>query len=139
MERLAEVTSGHGTFEFFGDKYLQSGFEIGFIGSSDDHVGHPGYTSLRSRQRGGLAAVLASENTPAGIFRAMRGRSTYATTGERILLDARLNGERMGRRVPDGRVRKIACRVAGTAPIDTVDLIKNGKLAVKNGQIQRRS
>ena len=126
MERLAEITSGHGSFEFFGNKYLENGFEIGFIGSSDNHAGHPGYTGTRNRQQGGLAAVLADENTPKTIFSALRAREAYATTGERILLDVEINGSRMGQRIPYSSARKIECRVMETAPIDSVDLIRNG-------------
>ena len=85
---MVEITSGHGSFEFFGQNYLKNGFEVGFIGSGDNHNGHPGYTGLGNGQQGGLAAVLAPENTTEAIFRALRDRSTYATTGERILLDA---------------------------------------------------
>ncbi|MBK7599006.1 MAG: DUF3604 domain-containing protein [Acidobacteria bacterium] len=48
MERLAEIQSGHGTFEYFGNKYLQNGFEVGFVGASDNHNGHPGYSNGQS-------------------------------------------------------------------------------------------
>ena len=91
----------------------------------------PGYTGLGNQQQGGLAAVLAPENSTEAIFRALRDRSTYATTGERILLDATLNGEGMGRRVTEAAVRTVAARVAGTQPIVFVDVVKNGELAFR--------
>lgn len=128
MERLAEITSGHGTFEYFGNKYLRNGFEMGFVGASDNHVGHPGYSGIRNRQLGGLAAVMARQNTADEIFKALRGRSTYATTGERILLDVTLNGGAMGQRLAESSKRNLQCRVMGTAPVDTVDVIKNGQV-----------
>jgi hypothetical protein len=131
LERVVEITSGHGTFEFFGEKYLENGFEVGFIGSGDNHNGHPGYTGVGSAQLGGLAAVMAPENTPAAIFRALRERSTYATTGERILLDAALDGEPMGRRVAEAPVRALTARVSGTQPIEYVDVIKNGQVVYR--------
>ena len=68
MERLTELTSGHGTFEWFSNKYLANGFFVGFIGSSDNHSQHPGYTPGTNRQLGGLAAVLAPENGPQQLF-----------------------------------------------------------------------
>jgi Protein of unknown function (DUF3604) len=129
LERLAEITSSHGTFDFFGEKYLENGFRVGFIGSSDNHVGHPGYSGVRGNQLGGLAAVLAPENTAGAVFDALRARSTYATTGERIVLEATLDGEPMGRELPAGAKRHIECRVLGTAPIDAIDVIKNGEIA----------
>jgi hypothetical protein len=128
LERLAEITSSHGTFDFFGQKYLDNGFRVGFIGSSDNHAGHPGYSGVRGNQLGGLAAVLAPENTGAAVFDALRARATYATTGERIVLDASLDGATMGSELPARARRRIECRVAGTAPIDAIDVIKNGEV-----------
>ena len=128
MERLVEIQSGHGTFDWFGNKYLQNGFEVGFIGASDNHNGHPGYSGIGNRQLGGLAAVIASENNADAIFTALRDRAAYATTGERILLEATLNGIRMGTRQDDAEARRIDCRVNGTAPIDAIDVIKNGTI-----------
>ena len=128
LERLVEIQSGHGTFDWFGNKYLQNGFEVGFIGASDNHNGHPGYSGIGNRQLGGLAAVIASENNADAIFSALRDRAAYATTGERILLEATLNGVRMGTRQEHAAVRRIDCRVNGTAPIDAIDVIKNGTI-----------
>jgi hypothetical protein len=88
MERVVELQSGHGTFEGFANAYLKNGFVVGFIGSSDNHLQHPGYSSGTNRQLGGLAAVLSDENAPDSLFDAMRGRAYYATTGERIIVDA---------------------------------------------------
>lgn len=127
LERMAEITSGHGTFEFFGNRYLQNGFEVGFVGAGDNHVGHPGYT-VRNAQQGGLAGVIAPKNTPADIFTALRGRSAYATTGERIIMDVQLNGQGMGKRLPESNERKVTAQVMGTSPIESVDLIKNGNV-----------
>ena len=128
MERLVEIQSGHGTFDWFGNRYLQNGFRVGFVGASDNHVGHPGYSGMTNQQLGGLAAALAPENTSEAIFDALRGRATYATTGERILLDATLNGGRMGLAQAHAVHRTIDCRVNGTAPIDAIDVIKNGAI-----------
>ncbi len=97
LERLVEIQSGHGTFDWFGNRYLANGYRVGFVGASDNHLGHPGYSGATNRQLGGLAAALAPENTAPAIFNALRDRATYATTGERIILDATLNGARMGR------------------------------------------
>ena len=128
VERLVEIQSGHGTFDWFGNKYLANGYRVGFVGASDNHVGHPGYSGMTNRQLGGLAAVLAAENTPDAIFDGLRGRTTYATTGERIVLDATLNGVGMGQEQDHDGNRAINCTVNGTAPIDAIDVIKNGKV-----------
>ena len=131
IERLVEITSGHGTFEWFGGRYLSEGWQVGFVGSSDNHHEHPGYTDTGTSyhsQLGGLAAVIADDNTYDDLFDAMRERSTYATGGKRIILDAALNGAPMGSRVPFYGTRRIACAVSGTAPIDTIDVIKNSEV-----------
>jgi hypothetical protein len=133
LERLAEIYSMHGTFEWFGNLYLRNGFEVGFVGASDDHRAQPGAPHglfrLPIAGPGGLAAVMASERAPDAIFDALRARSVYATSGPRIVLQARLNGHPMGTRQPDARERRIECRVSGTAPIDRIDVVKNAEIA----------
>lgn len=126
IERLVEIQSGHGTFEYFGNRYLRQGWEVGFVGASDNHGGHPGYTGVTNLQLGGLAGVLAPHNEAPALFEALRERRVYATTGERIILEASLNGEPMGERLPASADRRLDCRVHATAPIETVDVIKNG-------------
>jgi hypothetical protein len=129
LERLIEITSTHGTFEWFGNRYLSEGWEVGFVGSSDNHHEHPGRTDTGTTfhtELGGLAAVMASERTTDAIFSAMRDIRAYATGSRRIILDAQLNGASMGTRLPATDKRTISCRVMGTAPVDTIDVIKNG-------------
>ena len=128
LARLVEIQSGHGTFDWFGNKYLENGYRVGFIGASDNHTGHPGYSGMTNRQLGGLAAALASENTPEAIFDALRRRATYATTGERIALDVTLNGAGVGAQLDHSSERTIRCSVNGTAPIDAIDVVKNGSV-----------
>ena len=125
---LVEIMSMHGSFEWFGREYLAHGHEVGFIAASDDHLSHPGYpTPLTSglAQPGGLAAVLATEKTSDAIFDALKQKHTYATTGQRILLDVELNEAQMGSRTQFAAERMLRGRVSGTAPIDTVSVIKN--------------
>lgn len=136
--RLVEIQSGHGTFDWFGDRYLANGYRVGFIGASDNHVGHPGYSGMTNRQMGGLAAVLATENTADAIFDALRGRATYATTGERIVVDAVLNGAGVGSEMDHTPERTLRCSVSGTAPIDAIDVIKNGAVVYTKRYLDTR-
>ncbi|MCZ6671757.1 MAG: DUF3604 domain-containing protein [Verrucomicrobia bacterium] len=130
MEHLVEIMSGHGTFEWFGRMYLRHGHQVGFIAASDDHLGHPGYSAPRSSgiaQRGGLGALMAPEKSRDALFDAMKSLYTYATTGDRIILNTEVNGARMGSRTDYSEKRIIKGRVIGTAPIDTISVIKNEK------------
>ncbi|MDA1066151.1 MAG: DUF3604 domain-containing protein [Verrucomicrobia bacterium] len=125
---LVEIMSKHGTFEWFGRMYLNHGHEVGFIAASDDHLSQPGYTAPSESyhsQRGGLAAVLAEENTRDGIFDAMKSLQAYATSGDKIILDVSINGVGMGKRIPFSEDRTIKGRVIGTAPIGSITVIKN--------------
>jgi len=111
--------------------YLQHGHEVGFVAASDDHLSKPGYSipwTESLAQKGGLGAVFASEHTSDKIFDAMRTLRTYATTGDRAVLEFSVNGTRMGQRGPYSDSRDIRGRVIGTAPIDQVSIVKNGEV-----------
>ena len=128
LEPLIEIMSNHGTFEWFGRMYLSHGHQVGFTAASDNHLSQPGYSAPLPgglAQTGGLGALIARERTTDALFDAMKNLSAYATNGDRIVLDFHLNGARMGTRVPFSETRRIEGRVVGTAPIDTVTVIKN--------------
>ncbi len=138
LENLVEIMSSHGTFEWFGQRYLEHGHRVGFVGASDDHLGHPGYApghpaspTRRSNifQFGGLVGVVSNRGDSNAIFDALKARSAYATTGsQRIILEARLNGHNMGTAQKQRKERKVVGRVIGTQPIRTISLIKNSKV-----------
>lgn len=141
IEPLVEMVSMHGMFEWFGNYYLRNGHTIGFVGASDDHAGRPGYSGgFRQgplQHFNGLAAVLAPEKSGDAIFDAMRARHTFATMGQRTILDLRLNGKPMGERLVYAEHRKIEGRVMGTAPIDRVDVVRNGEVVSTTHFLQR--
>lgn len=132
LEPLVEIASEHGIFEWLGRRYLANGFQLGFVGASDDHLGHPGYKMRPVGQfyfdgPGGLAGVYAPSKDRNVIFDAMKSRRTYATTQDRIILRTRLNGRHMGEVVPTAATRIIEGVVHGTGPIQSITLVKNGK------------
>ena len=131
LEPLIEMMSMHGTFEWFMRAYLSRGHEVGLIAASDDHLSHPGYSAPNRNslaQQGGLAAVRAPERSRDAIFDAMQQRHTYATTGDRIILDMRVNDTPMGERAPYDERRAVTGRVVGTAPIRSIELYKNDEV-----------
>jgi len=126
LQPLVEIYSMWGDSELYGEYSVQAalamGHRLGFIASSDNHIGQPGNPG------NGLAAVIAKNLTRESIFYALKERRCYATTGSRILLDFKLNGFIMGREVKlksKDTPRKIAVKVAGTAPIEELSIIRN--------------
>jgi len=112
---------------------LDRGYRLGFTAGTDTHMGAPGSyreTSFGRGHVGGLTAVWAEELTREAIFDALWSRRTYATRGARILLRTDINGWAMGEQfqvLAADEPRHIHIGVAGTAAIETLDLIHNGK------------
>ncbi|NIP14730.1 MAG: DUF3604 domain-containing protein [Pseudomonadales bacterium] len=130
LEHLVEVMSQHGNFEWFGQAYLQHGHQVGFTAASDNHLSQPGYSAPKNgslAQRGGLGAVIARARTSDSLFDAMKQARTYATSGERIILEFSVNGTTMGQRGPFAGSRAVTGRVIGTAPIDSISVLRNGE------------
>ncbi len=131
LEPLVEIVSEHGTFEWLGRRYLANGFQLGFVGAGDDHIGHPGYKPRPLGRYyfdgyGGLAAVYAPAKQRDVLFDAMKARRTYATNSARMILKTAINGRHMGEVVPSADVRTFEGAVHGTAPIESITLVKNG-------------
>jgi hypothetical protein len=97
-----------------------AGCRYGVIASSDNHAGQPG------NPINGLAAVYADANTSEDVFHALKARRTYATTGERIIMDFKINGAPLGSeiRVARGKMLAIEIKIFGTGSISYVDLMK---------------
>jgi hypothetical protein len=104
----------------------KKGFRIGVIGSSDNHLGHPGANNntVYVRHSGGLAVVLAKANDRESIWQGMNSRSTYATTGTQIYLDFSSDGHIMGSEYRTRVSPHFAGRVAGTNTIASVEIVK---------------
>jgi len=144
IEPVTEVVSVHGSSEApdsprviydpvegnFVRDTLGKGVPFGFVGSGDSHDGHPGLSQLAS-PNGGLAAIFSEEKTRDGVLEALRARRAYATNGPRIWLRMSLDGHPMGARLSpvSTDTQQLQYSVAGTAPIDHIDLVHSGHIA----------
>lgn len=128
LEPALEISSTHGTFEWFLRESLDRGYRMGFVGGSDSHDGRPGADSPGYQERryakGSLTALLARELSLAGIHEALRARRCYATTGERLLLDVRADGHLMGEGYRTAASPTLAVAVTGTAPLESVTVFR---------------
>jgi len=140
LEPVVEICSVHGVSEAMGhprciyspvasgmvQSALARGHRLGFVGSGDSHDGHPGLGS--PDRRAGLAAVWATGPSRDAIWKAIRARRVYATTGCRSILRFHMGDTKMGSVAPLGapdRPRTLSLSVLGDGPIANVTIVKN--------------
>ena len=144
LERLIEVYSDHQRSEDWVQDYLAAGWKTGIMASSDNHNGKPGYSNTFTKTAGkfrfqdidwkkeevgtSLIAVYAGDLQRKSIFEAMYDRHCYATSGDRILLDFKVNGDVMGSEINSDRSPEVYIEVKGTDMIKKVEIKKNNKV-----------
>jgi hypothetical protein len=128
---LIEVHSHHGTFEWFIQEAMERGLKVGFVGNSDDHTCRPGLTltSDRFTTRGGYTGIYAKELTRESLWEALWKKRCYATTGERIILDLKVDGHLMGEEYEGKQPPQIRVKVHGTSPLHEVE-VKRGNTTI---------
>ncbi|MBA7518126.1 hypothetical protein ES705_10192 [subsurface metagenome] len=149
FQPVIEIYSMHGNSEYSGNprplikennqgyaqNALEKGYRMGFVAGSDSHTLHlnvpnvpMGLPYLTLRFRGGITAIMAEELTRESLFDAIKKRRVYATTGERILIDFKINEYMMGEEIIFEGKAKIFGSIAGTDKLAKVELIKNNKV-----------
>jgi hypothetical protein len=88
LERLLEIGSAWGIFEWLPRDALARGWKMGVCANSDEHRGRcgggvPGTAVFG--MKGGLTGVLAESLERGAVASALRARRTFATTGERLV------------------------------------------------------
>ena len=131
-QRLVEVCSIWGNSEQGGPHSVQAGLamghRVGVVGGTDTHFSQPGRPADGPFDQGGLTAIICDSLDRLTLWNALHARQCYATTGERILLDFRINGQLMGNEMLAVGTRKITGRVIGTTELETVEIIRNNEV-----------
>jgi len=143
---VVEIHSKWGTSEFPGNPnalhklhegpsyaqdLLAQGYPLGFIAGTDTHATMPssfGDDSEHIDRLPGLTAIRADSLWRAAVYDAMVARDCWGTSVERIIIEERMAGGRMGRVVAwDGEPREFAAQVAAESNIVRVDIVRNGE------------
>lgn len=99
---------------------LDKGHKFGLMCSTDQHAGYPGSYG------DGRIGVVCDKLDKESLWNAMAARHVCGATGDKIKIDFRINGARMGD-VTSGNTREIYVAVEAMNHIDYVDIIKNGQ------------
>src|SRR5688572_5725616 len=132
-----EVTAGWGIYILNPGRIhaaLNEGHRKAFVGTSDSHRRNPGLG-------GGLTGIYAESLTDQALLDAYRRRRVFATSGTRVVLEARVNGVLMGQPVTAGSSAKLELRVDSPRPIKRAVLVSDGaekKTFPGNGQLNLR-
>ncbi|HBQ64484.1 MAG TPA: hypothetical protein DD727_06110 [Clostridiales bacterium] len=134
-KRGSPYNDGKPEIGYSAQEVLAQGHRVGFIAASDNHNGKPGLSAKPSRFvnlvfSGGLAAVYAPELTREAVYDALYRRCCYATTGERIILDFKVNGSRMGSEIHIKAGEKVELEVfcGGTGEIACIEILKDNQV-----------
>jgi hypothetical protein len=134
IEVAVEVHSAWGTFEWLVEDAFQKGYRVGIVANSDGHkcrpgASYPGASTFGSY--GGLTCVLAEKLDRESVHKAIKARRTYATTGNRPLinlslaLDENMDAQ-MGQIIEIGNISPtINVTIHTTTPIEDVQ-VRNG-------------
>ncbi|MEO7653409.1 MAG: DUF3604 domain-containing protein, partial [Bryobacteraceae bacterium] len=132
VEPAIEMCSSWGRFEFYQNPghirvpelknssvqdAWRMGWRLGVIGGSDGH-------NLFGDRIQGLTGVYAAELTRPALFEAIRKRRCYATTGEPIQLDFRVDGHFMGSELTATEGPLVEGSVEGTSKLVSVEVVK---------------
>ncbi len=133
VERLVEVVSCWGVFEWLLWDALDRGYRVGVMCNSDGHKGRPGAEGPGAGQFGifgGLTCILSPTLTRDDVFDALSNRRCYGTTGPRIDLDFTADDHPMGSILSLRSHLHVRASVVGTAPIEAL-LLFDGRETIR--------
>jgi len=147
FDRAIEIYSGHGTMdETEGFRptseprdghtaldAIRHGFDLAFVAFSDTHLSTPGNpwppVIRDAPYPGGMTAALATGGSEREILDAIANGHCYAVSGERFVVDFRVDGFIPGETVvtTPGRRLRVTAHVAGVAPVRRATLMAGVK------------
>jgi len=154
MQPLVEIYSGWGSSEYYGNPLqetvanscpgldvqsaLLKGHRLGFVGGSDGHsFKHKpvAYADPLNKPHMGLTGIWADGLNREEIFKALKNRCVYATTGVKIILDFWMNGYPMGTELKVNQYEienffplSFAIDIEGTNTIAKIELLCNNQI-----------
>lgn len=142
LEPLVEVYSSWGEFEWMLRESIARGYHVGVVAGSDGHKGRPGSSYPGASTfgvYGGLTCILASELTRSAIGEALTARRCYATSGQRIIVQASCEGRPVGSRFSLDRPPAFDLEIVGTEELEQIELWRGNELLHSWPAIQERS
>ena len=109
---------GGGTYQ----AALDRGYHVGAICSTDNWGDMPGHHG------NGRMACLAARLTRESLWDAFKARRVYGVTGDRILVDFRVNQGVMGSVITAAGKRSIRVCVTGSDALDRIEILRNGRV-----------
>ena len=132
---VVEIHSHHGSFEWFFRDALRRGLKPGIIAASDDHSCRPGLsfpTEVSSRGgfvsfdvKGGYTAVFADKLDRLSIWKAIKARHCYGTSGERMIANVTCGNYVMGDEFTLDTPPVIDIDITGTDEIRDLYVMRN--------------
>lgn len=115
---------------------LRRNCRLGFVagGLDDRGIYASFYEGNQVQYSPGLTAIICDKYTREALLDALARRSCYATTGPRILVGFSVAGQPMGSELSTASKpgltvnRHLAGYVAGTAPLEKVEILRNGEV-----------
>jgi hypothetical protein len=95
----------------------EKGYRLGFIGSGE-----------HNNMGVGLAALWVKEVNRKGILEALRARRCFGTTGDKIVVDFKVNNAFMGQTVKLNGIPEIFINAQGVKPLGKVELMRNSRV-----------
>ncbi len=129
FRRTSAPHAGHSALDA-----MRRGLNLAFVAFSDTHLSTPGNPwppPIRDAPyRGGLTAVWAESSSERAILEAIRAGRCYATSGERVYVELRVNDRMLGEAVvaDPGATVRVHARAAAAGQIAWVEILAGEKV-----------